>query len=54
MIKSKKTKKLALSKELVRTLQDDELQSAAGGRINLSRNSQCNCPTFTCDGCTLF
>ena len=54
MIKSKKNKKLALSKEMVRTLQDNELQTAAGGRINLSRITQCDCPTFTCGGCTLF
>jgi len=41
MTKSKKDKKLALSKELVRQLQDARLAAVAGGRINLSRQSEC-------------
>jgi hypothetical protein len=49
-------KKLALRTEMVRKLQLSELEAAHGGRINQSRVSQCDCPTFMCDytegGCT--
>ena len=41
-------KKLVLHKETVRHLTSAELTGVAGGRINLSRVTQCECPTFLC------
>lgn len=49
-------KKLVLNRETVRQLSTADLKGVVGGMINLSRVSQCDCPTFMCDytegGCT--
>jgi hypothetical protein len=37
----KHARKLALARETIRTLDSNTLHGAAGGRINLSRVSQC-------------
>jgi hypothetical protein len=53
---NKTKKKLTLTSETVRDLRTGELAKIEGGRINLTRASQCECPTFMCDytagGCT--
>jgi hypothetical protein len=53
---NKSKKKLALASETVRDLRPSQIAQAIGGRINLTRASQCDCPTFTCTytegGCT--
>ena len=38
-------KKLVLSRETVRHLSTDQLQGVVGGMINLSRITQCECPS---------
>ena len=42
----KDRKRIALSRETVRHLGVDVLGGVAGGRINLSRQTQCDCPTL--------
>ena len=42
----KDRKRIALGRETVRHLTQGALQGVAGGAINLSRHSQCDCPTF--------
>ncbi len=41
-------KKLVLHKETVRHLTGAELTGVVGGRMNMSRVTQCECPTFMC------
>jgi hypothetical protein len=42
-------KKLVLHRTTLRQLTTNQLRGVAGGRWNESRESQCDCPTFTCD-----
>jgi hypothetical protein len=46
----KDRKRIALSRETVRHLNGEALRGIAGGRINESRNTECECPTVLgCD-----
>ena len=50
MQRSKPAKKLSLSRETVRTLQDDALAAMHGGRkITGSASGVCICPSEDCD-----
>lgn len=42
----KDRKRIALGRETVRNLTQASLEHVAGGRINLSRQTQCDCPTL--------
>jgi hypothetical protein len=46
IVMKKDRKRIALGRETVRHLSPGTLEGIGGGAINLSRHSQCDCPTF--------